>query len=105
MRNPGTNDVPEIIREFVVYLENGLHARPAAQLVEAATQFQAEVTLEKDGNKASAKSIISVLTIEGSSGAVIKVHAVGADAPEAMQAVAALFEGGFHEEPVPGTEI
>lgn len=88
----------EVSRRFTVLNEKGLHARPAALLVKTANQFVAEILLQKDGNEVSAKSIISVLTLEGYSGAVIDVTARGADAVEAMDAVQELFDNRFHEE-------
>lgn len=90
--------VLEISRRFTVLNEKGLHARPAALLVKTASQFAAEILLHKDGNEVSAKSIISVLTLEGYSGAVIDVTVRGNDAVEAMDAVQELFDNRFHEE-------
>jgi phosphocarrier protein HPr len=93
-----TKGVLEVSRRFTVLNEKGLHARPAALLVKTANQFVADILLQKDGNEVSAKSIISVLTLEGYSGAVIDVTARGADAVEAMDAVQELFDNRFHEE-------
>ena len=49
-------------------------------------------------NEVSAKSIISVLTLEGYMGAVIEVRADGHDSTEAMDALQELFDSKFHEE-------
>lgn len=88
----------ELNRRFTVANEKGLHARPAALLVKTANQFEAEILLEKDGNEVSAKSIISVLTLEGYSGSVIEVKVRGGDAADAMDALQELFDNRFHEE-------
>jgi phosphocarrier protein len=85
-------------RVFTVLNQKGLHARPAALLVKTANQFGSDILLVKDGNEVSAKSIISVLTLEGYEGAVIEVRASGPDATEAMDALQELFDSKFHEE-------
>ena len=104
MSGPGSTEKPEFVRDFVVRNQNGLHARPAAQLVETAGRFASEVLLEKDGFEATAKSILSILSLEGQPGAVITVRTAGTDAREAMEAMAILFEGGFIEDALDGTE-
>ncbi len=85
-------------RVFKVLNQKGLHARPAALLVKTANQFDSDIVLVKDGNEVSAKSIISVLTLEGYMGAVIEVRADGHDSTEAMDALQELFDSKFHEE-------
>ena len=84
--------------ELTIPNEEGLHARPAALLVKTANQFDSDIVLAKDGNEVSAKSIISVLTLEGYTGAVVEVKASGDDAAAALDALADLFENNFHEE-------
>ncbi len=86
-----------MVREFEVLNENGLHARPAAMLVDTASRYACEIELENKGHFASAKSILSVMTIEACSGAIVRVRAKGADAHHAMEALALLFEQKFHE--------
>lgn len=85
-------------RSFTIRNEKGLHARPAALLVKTANQFDSDIILAKGGNEVSAKSIISVLTLEGYTGAVVEVKATGEDAAAALDALADLFENNFHEE-------
>ena len=85
-------------RVFTVLNQKGLHARPAALLVKTANQFVSDILLVKEGNKVSAKSMISVLTLEGYEGAKIEILASGSDAAEAMDALQELFENKFHEE-------
>jgi phosphocarrier protein HPr len=100
MNAQGASGPQEVVREFTICNESGIHARPAAQIVEAANRFESEVFLrkEEDSFEATAKSILSVLSIEGQPGSIIKVRTIGADAEDAMVAMAGLFEGGFREE-------
>ena len=85
-------------RDVVVQNRYGIHARPAALLVKAAAQFKCEILLEKNGVKVNAKSIMGVLTLEGNHGAKLKIIAAGADAAEAVAALAELFEQKFFED-------
>ena len=87
-----------LTRDVSVLNRYGIHARPAALLVKAATRFTCEVWLEKNGVKVNAKSIMGLLTLEGNHGAKMKIHATGADAAAALAALADLFEQKFFED-------
>jgi len=84
--------------QFVIVNELGLHARAAARLVELASGFQAEVELEKDGQRANGKSIMGVLLLCGQRGAAVKVRAQGEDAGEAVAAIGRLIADRFGED-------
>ncbi|PMP90145.1 MAG: HPr family phosphocarrier protein [Caldisphaera sp.] len=73
------------LKEIVV-LENkdGLHARPAALLVQEASKYKSDIYLNKDGNKANAKSIIEVMSLGAEQGSKIEIEVNGDDAEEAM---------------------
>lgn len=75
----------------------GLHARAAAQLVQAANRFQAEVQIVKDGTPVNGKSIMGVLTLAAAKGSRITVSCEGADAENALATLAKLIESGFGE--------
>jgi phosphocarrier protein len=76
----------------------GLHARPAALFVKSASRFDAEITVEKDGNKVSGKSIMGLMTLEASCGSTLKLTAQGADAGEMLDELQALIESKFDED-------
>ena len=76
----------------------GLHARPAAMIVQTANKFACDVTLEKDGQNVNGKSIMGVLMLAAAKGTSVHVHAEGDDAEGCAEAIAALFEKGFNEE-------
>ena len=95
-KNPGA--AAPLTRDVTVLNRYGIHARPAALLVKAATGFACEILLEKNGVKVNAKSIMGLLTLEGNHGAKLKIHAVGADAAAAVAALADLFERKFFED-------
>ena len=75
----------------------GLHARPAAMIVQTANKFPCEVTLVKDGQNVNGKSIMGVLMLAAARGTVVLVRAEGEQAPQCAEAIAALFEKGFNE--------
>lgn len=83
---------------FEIINRLGLHARAAAKLVRVAGRFQARVELEKDGQRADAKSIMGVLLLCGETGAWLTVRAFGADAQDAVDAIGALLADRFGEE-------
>ena len=73
----------------------GLHARPAAQLVQTASQFQSTVTIEAAGKSVNAKSILQVLSLGAANGTEITVSADGPDEAECLSALASLLMKGF----------
>jgi phosphocarrier protein len=89
--------MPRTERRFVIVNTLGLHARAAAQLVQAANRFRAEIHVEKDGMQVNGKSIMGVLTLAAAKGACITVSADGDDAEHAMLALAKMIENGFGE--------
>ena len=75
----------------------GLHARPAAQIVQTANKFPCDVTLVMDGQNGNGKSIMGVLMLAAPQGSEILVRAEGDDAQQCVDALYALFEKGFNE--------
>jgi len=84
-------------KTFIVVNTLGLHARPAAQLVQASNKFKSEVHIAKDGTSVNAKSIMGVLTLAAGKGSQLTVTAEGPDAEAALAQLAKMIEGGFGE--------
>jgi phosphocarrier protein HPr len=86
--------------EKTVTIKNraGIHARPAALLVQTANRFTANIYLEKDGEQINGKSIMGILTLAGTYNTPIKIIADGADEREALRAIGRLFESKFEED-------
>ena len=87
----------EVVREVVVPLAHGIHARPAARIAETARGFAAEVALVVVNRRASAKSPVGVMSLAVRLGDRVTVAASGVDAEAAVAAVAELIEGGMGE--------
>jgi phosphocarrier protein HPr len=85
-------------KTFLIVNTLGLHARAAAQLVQAANKYRCEVHVEKDGLEVNGKSIMGVLTLAAAKGTRITVSAEGEDADAAMEALARIIENGFGEK-------
>ena len=86
--------------EKTVTIKNraGIHARPAALLVETANRFSANIFIEKDGEKINGKSIMGILTLAATYNSPVKIIADGSDEQEAVQTICRLFETKFEEE-------
>jgi len=91
-------EMKTIEREFTILNKFGIHARPAALFVKTVSQFQSDVQVDKDGNMASGKSIMGLLTLEGYCGSKLKVSATGPDAEDALKAIQDLIENKFYED-------
>ena len=78
----------------------GIHARPAAQFVSTAAQFQSQVSLRnvtQNRGPVSAKSINQVATLGVRQGHEIAIGAQGPDSDQALAALTALVEANFGE--------
>lgn len=75
----------------------GLHARPAAQFVKLASTFQSDIELEKDSMAVNGKSIMGVMMLAAECGSRVLLKASGADAEQALAALADLVANGFGE--------
>lgn len=88
----------KLIATAQIINKRGLHARASAKVVEAAARFNAEVTILKDGQRVSARSIMGLMMLAASQGSEIGLEAEGPDAAAAMTAMLALIEAKFGEE-------
>ena len=75
----------------------GLHARAAAKFVTVAEKFGASVDVVRDGQSVSARSIMGLMMLGAGQGSQLELQADGWDAKEALDALSALVEAGFHE--------
>lgn len=85
-------------KELTIKNKLGIHARPAALFVKTAGRFRSDITVEKDGNRVSGKSIMGLMTLEGYQGSKLRVRAEGEDAVDAIKALEELVEQGFYED-------
>jgi phosphocarrier protein len=76
----------------------GLHARAAAKLVKLASQFDAEVTVIKDGVSVSGSSIMGLMMLAAAPGTDLEISAKGPQAGPALDALERLVAGKFDED-------
>lgn len=82
---------------FEVLNELGLHARPVTRIVQTASRFRCDVELEREGQKANAKSVMGMLLLGCHKGSRVTVRASGDDAARAVAAIGELFASRFGE--------
>ena len=74
-------------KEVTIGLASGLEARPAAMLVQVASQFNSEIYVEIGKKKVNAKSIMGMMTLGLDSGEEITLSANGEDEEAAMSSI------------------
>ena len=84
-----------ITRQMTLLNRYGMHVRPAGLFARTASQFDADIMVEKDGNVVSGKSIMALMTLEAVKGTVLTVSAEGPQAKEALDELAELVEQKF----------
>lgn len=84
-------------RTVQIVNKNGLHARPAAEIVKLAARFQSEITVVKDDLDVNGKSIMGVMMLAAEHGSSITFRAEGPDADQALDALATLVSNKFGE--------
>jgi len=92
------SDDPQVARRTVEIVNRlGLHARAATLFVQAANAFSSSVAVVKDGETVDGKSIIGLLMLAAGQGSTIDIEAKGADAAQALEALAQLVKNRFDE--------
>ena len=77
----------------------GIHARPAALIVQTASRYESRILLGKESEQINAKSIMGIITLGAGYDTILRLTVEGPDEQEAANAVATLFENRFQEEP------
>ena len=86
--------------EKVVTIINkrGLHARAAAKFVGLAATFSSDITVTRDGETVSGRSIMGLMMLAAGQGCQIQLNVRGDDAADAIDAIAGLIEAKFGED-------
>ncbi len=83
--------MPKIEKEFIVKNKQGLHARPAALLVQIAEKYDSEIAVAKDQEQVNGKSIMGLLMLGAHHLSKVSVTTDGPDAQAAMDDIEAFF--------------
>ena len=84
-------------RSVQIVNRNGLHARPAAEIVKAASKFNADITITRDDLEVNGKSIMGVMMLAAEYGSTVMLRASGPDAEKAIDALSKLIADRFGE--------
>ena len=87
-----------IERVVTIANKNGLHARPAAEIVKLAAKFKSDIRLAREELEVNGKSIRGVMMLAAEFGSALNVRADGPDAKEAVDALATLISNRFGEK-------
>ncbi len=87
----------QCLAEVTIVNTRGLHARASAAFVKTAEKFDAEVTVKKDGQTVGGGSIMGLMMLGAGKGSTLLIETEGPEAEEALEALTALIEAGFHE--------
>jgi len=87
-----------VSREVRIGNARGLHARASAKFVNLASAIDADIEVEKDGNRVCGTSIMGLMMLGAAMGDTITIHVSGAHAEQALEKLASLIEERFGEE-------
>ena len=87
-----------VSREVQITNKRGLHARASAKFVNLASEIDAQIDVEKDGNKVCGTSIMGLMMLGAAMGDSIVIHVSGMHADEALAKLVELVEERFGEE-------
>ena len=104
MEPPASADVnlarPAIVAKATIVNPDGIHARPAALIVEALTSLGAQVTIATEhAAPVSARSPTALMSLGTQAGDVLRIEADGAGADTAVDRIVALVHEGLGELP------
>ncbi|HCC37303.1 MAG TPA: phosphocarrier protein HPr [Treponema sp.] len=85
-------------QSIVIQNRAGVHARPAAMLVQLTKNFKSGIYLERGKDRINAKSIMGIITLGAAYGTELKIIAEGEDEEAAVAALVHLFESKFEED-------
>jgi phosphocarrier protein HPr len=84
-------------RSVQIINRNGIHARPAAEIVKLASRFRSDITIVRDELEVNGKSIMGVMMLAAEFGSTVTLRAKGPDADSAVEQLAGLIATKFGE--------
>ena len=82
-----------IKKPITIHLSTGLEARPVAQLVQVASQYNSEICVEIGRKKVNAKSIMGMMSLGLDMGEEVTVVADGTDEQDAVDSIEKYLSG------------
>jgi phosphocarrier protein HPr len=94
----GAPHAPTVVRVLEICNKKGLHARASAKFVQTVERFDAEVRVTRGQETVGGTSIMGLMMLAAGPGTTITVEASGAEAAQAIEALAVLVAGRFTED-------
>ncbi|MCP4395258.1 MAG: HPr family phosphocarrier protein [Alphaproteobacteria bacterium] len=91
-------DAGSFSQKIKIKNKKGLHARASARFAQIAGEYDAEITVEKDGVKVPGNSIMGLMMLAASPDSYITIQAIGNEAEEALNSLVSLVKNRFDEE-------
>lgn len=95
---PDGGDEQRLTRNLFIQNQLGMHARPCGKFVRISQRFQAQITVEKDGDEVNGKSIMGLMMLAAGQGTKLRVTAEGPDARAAINELEHLVQNRFDED-------
>lgn len=92
------DDEALLTRRVTITNRRGLHARAAARFVKLAGQYEAEITVVRNGTSVSGSSIMGLMMLAAAPGADLELQARGPAATAALDALESLIANKFDED-------
>ena len=86
-----------VVRQLTIRNRKGLHARASARFVQTVEKFDADVRVARCGETVGGTSIMGLMMLAAAPGTHITVEAIGPQAAEVVEALAALIDSRFGE--------
>ena len=83
--------------KYVVTDNEGIHARPAGELVKLVKGFESTISIEKEGKKVDCRKLLALMGLGVKKGHRLRFTAQGADAEQALKAIGAAIAAGLGE--------
>ncbi|MFC1809308.1 HPr family phosphocarrier protein [Candidatus Omnitrophota bacterium] len=96
-KNNPLGDENVIVKKMKIDNKLGLHARPAALLVQTISKYASDITVSKGSKKVNAKSIMGVMMLAAGPGSTLTFEILGPDAEQASTDIENLFKRNFDE--------
>ena len=87
-----------ITLQITVENKLGLHARPSALIVKAATKYRSDFFIEKDGMRVNGKSIMGVMMLAAEQDSKLLLVADGVDENYLLDEISGMFKTRFGED-------
>ena len=87
-----------VSKSLVIKNRKGLHARAAAAFVKVAERYDANIEVEKSGQKVSGCSIMGLMLLAAAMGTTITIYAEGNDEESAINELSKLIDDKFGED-------